>query len=304
MEKAEKIWMNGKFIDWEDAKIHVLVHSLHYGSGIFEGLRCYETEKGPAIFRLQDHMKRLFESAKIYMIGIPYSQKELEQVAVKLVRMNKLRQCYIRPIVFYGYGDLRLNPKRNPVETVIAAYPFKYFGGEAMKKGVRCKISSWCRITSIVLPPQAKSCGNYVNSILANLEAKAAGYDEAILENVNGYVAEGPGENIFLVRDGVLMTPSLDAGILRGITRHTIITLARDMGIPFRERDIPREELFIADEVFLTGTAAEVTPVREVDNRIVGNGKPGPITQKLQKKFFEITRGKDKNYSNWLTPVK
>ena len=304
MEKAEKIWMNGKFIAWDEAKIHVLTHSLHYGSGIFEGLRCYETANGPAIFRLQDHIKRLFESAKIYMIRIPYSQKELEEATVKLVKLNKLKQCYIRPIVFYGYGDLRLSPKRNPVETVIAAYPFEYFGGKAMKEGVRCKISSWCRITSIVLPPQAKSCGNYVNSILANLEAKSAGYEEAILENVNGYVAEGPGENIFIVKEGMLMTPSAEAGILRGITRHSIIRFAKEMCIPFKERDIPREELFTADEAFFSGTAAEVTPIREIDNRMVGNGKPGPITLKLQKKFFEVTRGKDMEYASWLTPVK
>ena len=304
MQKASKIWMNGRFIDWDDAKVHVLSHSLHYGSGIFEGLRCYETPKGPAIFRLDAHMRRLFESAHIYMIDMPYSRQKLSDVCVQLVKLNRLRECYIRPIVFYGYGDLRLNPKRNPLEIAIAAYPFVYFSKNLQRMGVRCKISSWCRITSIVLPPQAKSCGNYVNSILANLEAKAAGYDEAILENVNGYVAEGPGENVFIVKDGTLITPSPDAGILKGVTRDTVIHLARDMGIPFKERDIAREELYTADEVFLTGTAAEITPVREVDNRPIGEGKPGPVTLKLQKKYWEVTRGKDRSYYRWLTFVK
>ncbi len=304
MKKADFIWMSGKFVKWEDAKIHVLNHSLHYGSGIFEGLRAYETPKGPAIFRLPDHMKRFFESAKIYMMKIPYSKETLMDATIKLVKMNKLEQCYIRPLAYYGYGDLRLSPKNCPVEVAIACYPFEYFNPKLVKEGVRCKISSWCRITSIVLPPEAKSSGNYVNSILANLEAKACGYDEAIFENTNGYIAEGPGENIFLVRDGALHTPSTESGILRGITRHTIIQLAHDLGIPFHERAIPREELFTADEAFFTGTAAEVMPIREVDGRIVGDGRPGPITKRLQQEFSEVIHGKSRKYSDWMTPVK
>jgi branched-chain amino acid aminotransferase len=301
MEKTEKIWMNGRFVNWDDAKIHVLTHALHYGTGVFEGIRCYETEEGPAVFRLRDHMKRFFNSAKVYLIKIPYSIDELCKAVKETIKVNKLKECYIRPIAFFGYGEMGLNPLNNPVEVVIACWPWgTYLGEEGLKKGVRCKISSWSRIDTRTLPPLAKATANYANSVLAKLEALSCGYDEAILLNQHGYVAEGSGENIFIVNDGVLITPPLSAGALYGITRDSVIEIAKDFGIKVLEKNILREEIFMADEAFLTGTAAEVTPIREVDGRVIGNGSRGPITEKIQKKFFDIIKGKDEKYKKWL----
>jgi len=305
MEKAKKIWMDGKLVDWDDAKVHVLTHSLHYGSAIFEGIRCYKTPNGPAIFRLNDHIKRFFNSAKIYFMPIPYTQQEIYNAIKQTVKVNGLQECYIRPISYYGYGEVKLDSLQSKVDVAIAAFPFvSFLGKKNQEKGVRCKISSWIRITSIILPPQAKASGNYANSLLADIEARKAGYDEAIFENINGYIAEGPGENIFVVRDGKLITPAPSAGILCGIVRDSVMKIARDMGYEVTERDIPREELFIADEAFFTGTAAEITPIVEVDNRTIGNGKRGPITGKIQKKFFGIVRGEDSDHHNWLDFVR
>jgi len=301
MEKVEKIWMNGNFINWDEAKVHVLTHALHYGTGVFEGIRCYETKDGPAIFRLRDHMKRFFNSAKIYLMKIPYSIDELCKAIKETIKINKLKECYIRPIAFFGYGEMDLNPLNNPVEVAIACWPWgTYLGEEGLRKGVRCKISSWLRIDTRTLPPLAKATANYANSVLAKLEALSCGYDEAILLNQQGYVAEGPGENIFIINDGVLITPPLSAGALYGITRDSVIKIAKDMGIEFLEKNLLREDIFMADEAFFTGTAAEVTPIREVDGRIIGNGSRGPITEKIQKKFFDIVRGKDEKYKKWL----
>lgn len=305
MEKAKKIWMDGKLVNWEDAKVHILTHSLHYGSAIFEGIRCYETTGGPAVFRLKDHVKRLFNSAKIYSMEIPYTPKEIYDAVKQTVKVNGLKECYIRPISYYGYGELKLDSLQSKVGVAIAAFPFTSFLGKKKQvDGVRCKISSWIRITSSIMPPQAKAAGNYANSLLADLEARKAGYDEAIFENINGYIAEGPGENIFLVRDGKIITPAPSAGVLCGITRDSVMKIARDMGYEVTERDIPREEVFISDEAFFTGTAAEITPIVEVDNRKVGNGKRGPITEKIQKKFFKIVKGEDRDYSEWLDFIK
>ncbi|MCS7116085.1 MAG: branched-chain amino acid transaminase [Nitrososphaerota archaeon] len=301
MEKTEKIWLNGRFVDWEDAKIHVLTHSLHYGVAVFEGLRCYKTEKGPALFRGKDHIRRLFDSAKIYMMKIPYSQDEILQAVKDTIRINKVVECYVRPIVYYGYGEMGLNPSKNPIDVAIAAWPWgAYLGEEGLINGIRCKISSWRRIDGRIMPSKAKISGNYANSILAKLEALKCGYDEAIMLNLNGTVAEGSGENIFIVKDGILMTPPLDSGALPGITRDSVMKLARDMNLCVIEKDITREDLFLADEVFFTGTAAEITPIREIDNVTIGRGTRGPITEALQKKFYEVVRGKDPKYYAWL----
>ncbi|MEM1525345.1 MAG: branched-chain amino acid transaminase [Nitrososphaerales archaeon] len=301
MEKTEKIWLNGKFVNWDDAKIHVLTHSLHYGVAAFEGLRCYKTERGSAIFRGKDHVKRLFESAKIYMMNIPYSQEEILQAIKDTIRINKMVECYIRPIVYYGYGEMGLNPSKSPIEVAIAVWPWGvYLGEESLVNGIRCKISSWRRINGRIMPHKAKISGNYANSILAKLEALKCGYDEAIILNLNGTVAEGSGENIFIVKDGILATPPLTSGALPGITRDSVIKLAKDMNLCAVERDITREDLFIADEAFLTGTAAEITPIKEIDNIIIGKGKRGPITEALQKKFYDVVRGRDPKYNMWL----
>ncbi|MEM3506081.1 MAG: branched-chain amino acid transaminase [Candidatus Bathyarchaeia archaeon] len=301
MEKTEKIWMNGHFVNWDDAKIHVLTHALHYGTGIFEGIRCYATENGPAVFRLKDHIKRFFNSAKVYLIKIPYSIDELCKAVKETIKVNKLKECYIRPIAFFGYGDMGLNPLENPIEVAIACWPWgAYLGEEGLKKGVRCKISSWTRVDTKILPPLAKATANYANSVLAKLEALNCGYDEAILLNQHGYVAEATGENIFIISNGVLITPPLSAGALYGITRDSVIEIAKDFGIEVLEKNILREDMFMADEAFLTGTAAEVTPIREVDGRIIGSGSRGPITKKIQEKFFDIVKGKDKRYKKWL----
>ncbi|MGQ9468921.1 MAG: branched-chain amino acid transaminase [Nitrososphaerales archaeon] len=301
MIKTESIWMNGKFVEWDEAKIHILTHGLHYGTSVFEGIRCYETINGPAVFRLKDHIRRLFDSAKVIMMNIPFTEEEIREAVKETVRENKLKECYIRPIAYYGYGKMGLDPTDSPVNVTIACWPWEtYLGEEGLKRGVRCKVSSWLRIDSRMLPPMVKVAANYVNSVLAKLEALKCGYDEAILLNFNGRVAEGPGENIFIVKNGILMTPPPSAGALLGITRDSIITIAKDHGIPTMETDILREQLYLADEAFFTGTAAEVTPIREIDGRVIGNGSRGPLTEKFQSEFFRIVRGEDKKYLKWL----
>jgi branched-chain amino acid aminotransferase len=305
LERTEKIWMDGKFVDWDEAKVHVLTHALHYGTAVFEGMRCYETDEGPAIFRLWDHLDRLYNSAKIHMMRIPYGIEELAKAIKETIKVNEIKECYIRPIAYYGYGEMGLNPKKNPVNVAIAVWPWgTYLGEEGLRRGVRCKISSWLRIDTRMLPPLAKATANYLNSVLAKLEAIDCGYDEAILLNSNGYIAEGSGENVFIVKDGSISTPPLSSGALYGYTRDSIEELARDLSIPIFERDILREELLMADEAFLTGTAAEVTPIREVDGRTIGSGSIGPITKRLQEKFFQVVRGKDQKYKKWLELVR
>jgi len=296
--------MDGKLVPWDDAKVHVLTHALHYGTGVFEGIRCYETQRGPAIFRLADHVRRMVESSKIYLMKLPYSEQQLSDAIIQTIRANKLKECYIRPIAYYGYGEMGLNPLKNPVEVAIAAYPWgTYLGEEGLRKGVRCKVSSWCRLDPRVLPPLAKATANYLNSVLAKVEALQTGYDEAIVLSTSGTVSEGPGENIFIVKNGELITPWIATGPLQGITMASVKQIAKDFGISIVEREVLREELFLADEAFFTGTAAEITPIREIDGRIIGEGRRGPITEKIQSKFFEIVRGKDPAYEKWLTFV-
>lgn len=299
IQEVKKIWMNGKLVDWKEAKIHVLTHALHYGSGVFEGIRCYKTVKGPAVFRLREHLERLNDSAKLYFMELPYSTEELSKATKELIKANGLEECYIRPIAFRGYGEMGLNPLKSPIDVSIAVWPWgTYLGEEGLKNGIKTKISSFQRISPNTLPPLAKATGQYVNSILAKIEALNSGCDEAIMLDYRGFVSEGPGENIFLVKDGVLYTPPEHASILKGITRDSIITIARDMGYTVVETDTTRASLYAADEVFFTGTAAELTPIREIDGYKIG--KPGRITKKIQDKFFEITKGKDEKYITWL----
>ena len=301
---TEYIWMNGKFVKWQDAKIHVLSHVIHYGSSVFEGMRVYNTPKGPAAFRLREHTQRLFNSAKIYRMAIPYSMEEIDEAILKLVGINQLQECYVRPIVYRGYGDLGVDPTNAPVEVAIAVWPWgKYLGEEAITEGVRVCFSSWNRMAPNTLPAMAKSGANYMNSQLIKLEAKAHGYVEGIALDVFGHVSEGSGENIFLVRNGVLITPTFTASILPGITRRTVIQLAADLDIRVIEQNIPREALYLADEVFFTGSAAEITPIREIDGITIGEGKRGPITERLQKAFFDIVQGRAEDRHGWLTPV-
>ncbi len=300
--EVEKIWMDGKLVDWADAKIHILTHTLHYGSGVFEGIRAYETPKGAAVFRLTAHLERLFRSAAIYRMPVPFTLEELVQGTKDVIRANKLNSCYIRPIAYRGYGEMGLNPMTAPVNVSIAVWPWGAYLGEAgLEHGVRAKISSFRRIDANTIPTAAKACGQYLNSILAKIEVVEAGYEEAILLNVHGFVADGAGENIFAVKQGTLYTPPTSAGALEGITRGAIIELAEDFGIPCAERDLVRTDLYLADEAFFTGTAAEVVPIREVDGRMIG--EPGPITKKLQQKFFEIVAGRDGKYDAWLEYV-
>ncbi|MBU4266790.1 MAG: branched-chain amino acid transaminase [Candidatus Altiarchaeales archaeon] len=302
IKEVDKIWMNGKLVDWKDAKIHVLTHALHYGSGVFEGIRCYKTDRGPAVFRLREHMKRLENSAKIYMKEIPYSVDELCKATKDLIKANKLDACYIRPIAYRGYGEMGLNPTNAPVDVTIAVWPWgTYLGEDGLKNGIRAKISSFQRISPNILPSGAKASGQYINSILAKLEALDTGYDEAILLDSRGFVSEGPGENLFMVKDGIIYTPPEHASILAGITRDAVMKMARDMGYEVKEIDITRGMLYLADEAWFTGTAAELTPIREIDGRKIG--KPGPITKKLQEKFFDTVKGKVKEYEDWLDYV-
>ncbi len=302
LQATEKIWMNGNLVDWKDAKIHILTHAMHYGSGVFEGIRCYNTSKGPAVFRLVDHIKRLHESGKLHFMEIPYSVDELVEATKETIRVNGLNECYIRPIAYRGYGEMGLNPLNNPVDVSIAIWPWgTYLGEEGLKNGIRAKIASLQRITPNTLPPNAKATGQYANSILAKLEALNSGYEEAILLDYRGFISEGPGENIFIVKDGILYTPPSHASILLGLTRDSIITIAKNEGYEVKETDLTRSDLFLADEAFFTGTAAEVTPIREIEKYYIG--KPGDITKRLQTKFFEITKGRDQEYDSWLDYV-
>ncbi|HEV2755898.1 MAG TPA: branched-chain amino acid transaminase [Actinomycetota bacterium] len=299
---VEKIWMNGRMVAWEDAKIHVLSHALHYGTGVFEGVRCYETARGPAIFRLRDHLLRMERSARIFMMEIPHGVDELVEATRDLVRVNGLRSCYVRPIAYRGYGEIGVNPAGNPVDVCIAVWPWgTYLGEEALTKGVRMTVSSWRRHDPNIIPPQAKVTGAYVNSVLAKMEALDKGFDEGIMLNPQGYISEATGENLFIVRDGELLTPPLAAGPLPGITRDSIIAIAADLGMRVFERMLTRADLYLAEEMFCVGTAAEVTPVREVDGRVIGD--PGPVTQALQQKYFQIVKGEDEKYSDWLDYV-
>lgn len=303
IDKTEKIWMDGKFIDWDDAKVHILTHTLHYGLGIFEGIRCYETDEGPSIFRLEEHIERLFNSAHIFMIDIPFSKEELKNAVIETVKINKMKECYIRPLVYIGYGAMGLYPKENPINVAIAVWPWgTYLGEKGLKEGIRVKISSYIRNHVNSQMSRSKVCGYYVNSQLAKKEAVTCGYDEALLLDTEGYVSEGSGENIFIYRNGLLKTTPLTS-ILEGITRDSIKKIAKDMNIPVLEERFTRDEVYIADEAFFTGTAAEITPIKEVDGRIIGNGVPGKITLKLQEKFFNIVKGKVKKYKSWLTKV-
>ena len=302
MQEADKIWMNGELVDWPDARVHVLSHGLHYGTTVFEGIRAYDAEEGTAVFRLDDHLARLERSAAMYHMPIPYTRDELRRAVHAVVAVNDLGGCYIRPIVMRGYGTMGLFPLEAPVDVAVAAWQWgAYLGEESLKTGIRAKISSWRRIGSSTIPATAKAGGQYLNSILAKIETHKAGYQEAILLNDAGFVADGSGENIFLVSNGVLLTPPLQASILEGITRDTIMTLARDEGIPVQEREIARGELYTADEVFITGTAAEVCPVNEVDDHPVG--PPGPITTRLQERFFAAVGGRDPLSAQWLEYV-
>ncbi|HLW18132.1 MAG TPA: branched-chain amino acid transaminase [Actinomycetota bacterium] len=302
IEATDKIWMDGTLVPWDEAKIHVLTHSLHYGSGVFEGIRAYETKKGPAVFRLTDHIARLYRSAKIYTIEIPYTPEELIEATKETVKASGLPACYIRPLVYLGYGEMGLNPLLSPVNVSIAVWPWgAYLGDEGVTHGVRMKISSWRRHDPNIIPPAAKGTGQYINSQLAKVEAIKAGYDEAILLNPQGFVAEASGENIFIARDGEIITPPLAAGALIGITRDSVMKIARDLGIAVHEADLVRTDLYTADEVFVCGTAAEITPVREIDDRVIG--EPGPLTKKVQEIFHSAVRGDLEQYSSWLEHV-
>lgn len=304
MKPTEKIWHNGKFIRWEDATIHVLSHVVSYGSAVFEGLRCYETKSGPAIFRVREHMQRLINSGKVYRIEWPYTAEELSSAAVELVRANKMSSCYIRPIALRGYGDIGVGGLDVPTEVFMACWAWgRYLGPEAIENGVDVCVSSWNRMAPNTLPSMAKAAANYMNSQLIHMEAHANGYSEGIALDTNGFVSEGSGENIFVAMDGVLLTPPMGASVLPGITRSTVMTLCEDMKIPVREQMIPREMLYLADEVFFTGTAAEISPLRSVDRIKVGKGTRGPITKALQEDFFAILSGAKPDRHNWLTPV-
>ncbi len=295
--------MDGKFIAWDDAKIHVLTHTLHYGLGFFEGIRCYQTAKGSAIFRLDEHVDRLFNSAHMFMVDIPFSRQEIRDAIIGTIRVNKIRECYIRPLVYLGYGAMGLYPKGNPVNVAIAVWPWgAYLGDEGIAKGIRVKISSFTRHHVNAAMTKGKVCGYYVNSQVAKKEAVVSGYDEALLLDTEGYVSEASGENIFIVRGKTVKTTPLTS-ILEGITRDSIIQLARDNKLQVSEERFTRDELYIAEEAFFTGTAAEVTPIREVDDRTIGCGKRGKITERLQKQFFDIVKGKNTKYAHWLTHV-
>ena len=302
MEKVDKIWLDGKFVDWDEAKVHVLTHTLHYGLGVFEGIRCYKcTDGSSAVFRLKEHVDRLFASSAIGLLKVPFSKEEITEAILDSLRVNHLKAGYIRPLVFIGYGEMGLYVKDPVVRVTIACWPWgAYLGEEGMANGIRAKVSSFTRHHVNVSMTKAKICGNYVNSILAKREVTMAGYDEAIILDPEGYVSEASGENIFIVSDGVLKTTP-QTSILKGITRDTIIQIAKDKNYPFVEQRFTRDELYSADECFFTGTAAEITPAREVDDRCIGSGKPGPITKNLQTTFFEVVKGNEEKYKKWLT---
>jgi branched-chain amino acid aminotransferase len=299
---TEKIWMDGELVDWDDARIHILTHTLHYGCGVFEGIRAYETAQGPAVFRLTDHIERLFASAKIFMIDVPFTVQEIVEATKETVRVNGLPSCYIRPIVYLGYGEMGLNPLPCSVNVSIAVWPWgAYLGDEGTQKGVRMKVSSWQRHSPNAMPPAAKGTGMYINSSMAKVEALKGGYDEAILLSPQGYVSECTGENLFIVDDEVLLTPPVAAGALEGITLDSVITIARDFGYEVKSGNILRSDLYTCDEAFLTGTAAEVVPIRSVDDREIG--EPGPITRKIQETYAAAVRGQVESYRDWVEHV-
>ena len=302
--EVDKIWMNGELVDWRDAQVHVLTHALHYGSGVFEGIRAYKTDRGPAVLRLSDHLARLRRSAKLYYMDVPYSNEELAQATKELIHANGLEHCYIRPIVYRGYEALGVNPLTCPVDATILLWEWgAYLGQEALEQGVDAKISSWSRMAPNTLPAMAKSSANYANSALIKMEAIADGYAEGIALDVFGNVSEGSGQNIFIVRDGVVYTPPIGSSILAGITRDSVMTLARDLGYTVTETVIPREMLYVADECFFVGTAAEVTPVRSIDKLTIGAGRRGPVTAALQQAFFDVINGEVPDTHGWLTYV-
>ncbi|HEX6131310.1 MAG TPA: branched-chain amino acid transaminase [Actinomycetota bacterium] len=302
--QVEKIWMDGELVDWQDAQVHVLSHALHYGSGVFEGIRAYETSRGAAVWHLDEHLRRLFRSAKLYHMELPYSHEALAEAIKETIRANDLHACYIRPLAFRGYGEMGVNPLLAPVNVIVAVWPWgAYLGEDALEQGVRIKISSWRRNSQNALPAGAKATGQYINGVLAKVESLKAGYDEAILLNETGHITDGSGENVFIVRDGAIATPPTQAGCLDGITRDSVIRIARDLGYDVHERDLVRTDLYHADECFFTGTAAELTPIREVDDRVVGEGHRGPVTKELQSAFFAATKGEDARYAEWLTYV-
>ncbi|MEY3035918.1 MAG: branched-chain amino acid transaminase [Burkholderiaceae bacterium] len=299
-----KIWMDGEFVPWREAKVHVLTHTLHYGCGAFEGVRAYKTEQGPAIFRLPEHTRRLFNSAKILRMPMPFTEQALIDAQCEVVRQNQLSSCYIRPLVFIGAERLGVSPKGNRIHVIVAAWSWgAYLGEEGMARGIRVKTSSYTRHHVNITMTQAKAVSNYTNSILANMEALDDGYDEALLLDASGFVSEGAGENLFVVKDGVIYTPDLSAGALNGITRNTVMHIAKDLGIEVVQKRITRDEIYIADEAFFTGTAAEVTPIRELDRVSLGGGARGPVTERVQQAFFDIVNGRNAQYSHWLTHV-
>jgi branched-chain amino acid aminotransferase len=304
MPKSEKIWFNGELVPWDEAQIHVLSHVVHYGSSVFEGIRCYHTEKGPAVFRLQEHTNRLFDSARIYRMEIPYTREQVNEAILDTIRANSLDACYIRPVVFRGYGSLGVDPTTCPIDTVIAVWEWgQYLGSEALEQGVRVCTSSWNRVAPNTVPFLAKAGGNYLNSQLVRMEANMNGFDEGIVLDSSGLVSEGSGENLFVIRDGTIYTPASHHSILPGITRHAAITLAKDLGFVVEERGIPREFLYISDEVFFTGTAAEVTPIQSIDHIQIGDGRRGPITEQIQRRYFEMINAKIEDTNGWLTFV-
>ena len=305
IEATSKIWHNGKLIPWDEARVHVLAHALHYGSSVFEGIRCYRTDSGPAIFRAREHVRRFFDSAKIYrMDEFDFSQSEMVEALCELVRENRVQECYLRPIAFRGYGGLHVSPLNNPVETYVACWPWgEYLGEDVLEKGVNVCVSSWRRFAPGTMPMMAKAGANYMGSQLVLMEANTNGYSEGIALDVRGYVSEGSGENVFLVRDGVISTPPLGGAVLPGITRDAVIRIAHDLGYQVLEQDIAREALYLADELFFTGTAAEITPIRSVDAMAVGKGARGPVTERLQRIFGDAVRGRNEYSQDWLTLV-
>ena len=299
MRETEKIWMNGELVEWGDATVHVGTHGLHYGTGVFEGIRCYETDKGPAVFRLTDHLERLNHSANLLYMQLPYSADELHAACMDVIAANGLPECYIRPIAFYGFGELGVHPGTNPVDVVLMTWRWgAYLGEDALEKGIRAKISSWQRVGPNTIPHASKATGIYLNSMLAVTEANRAGYDEAILLTAEGFIADGSGENVFIVKDGKISTPPLSTSILPGITRDSLIQIAQDLGYTVEEKNLIRSDLVTADEIFMTGTAAEVTPIREVDDREIG--PPGPVTKELQTAYLDTCRGKSERWAQWL----
>lgn len=304
MVKAKEVWYNGQLIPWDKATIHVTAHALHYGTAVFEGIRCYKTKRGSEVFRLSEHLNRLLNSAKIHRIDIPFAVSEWESAALETIRANGLEHCYVRPVAFRGVGPMGVNPLRNPVECYILVWEWgKYLGDEAIEQGVDVCISSWNRAAPNTFPTMAKAAGNYLNSALVKMEAILNGFAEGIALDSNGYVSEGSGENLFLVTGEEILTTPVSSAILPGITRNSVMTLAREMGYSIREQQIPREMLYLADELFLTGTAAEITPVRSVDRITVGPGRRGPVTESLQKRFFDYVEGEEDDRFGWLTPV-